>query len=105
MTMAAQRWVRFLHDGSVGFGTLSKIGFPGEASGRLRAYQSWKPIEQATMSYGHGISVSLLQLARVESGVALQREPVDLVQLAVLATAPPRAFRRHPSRRRSRAGG
>ena len=39
-------------------------GFPGEGSGRLRAYQSWRPIEQATMSYGHGISVSLLQLAR-----------------------------------------
>jgi cell division protein FtsI (penicillin-binding protein 3) len=33
-------------------------------SGRLRDYQRWRPIEQATMSYGHGISVSLLQLAR-----------------------------------------
>jgi cell division protein FtsI (penicillin-binding protein 3) len=47
-----------------GFGALPHSGFPGEGSGRLRAYQTWKPIEQATMSYGHGISVSLLQLAR-----------------------------------------
>jgi cell division protein FtsI (penicillin-binding protein 3) len=47
-----------------GFGTPPKSGFPGEGAGRLRPYQSWRPIEQATMSYGHGISVSLLQLAR-----------------------------------------
>lgn len=49
---------------SVGFGTPPRSGLPGEVSGRLRAHENWKPIEQATMSYGHGISVSLLQLAR-----------------------------------------
>lgn len=49
---------------NVGFGTQPKSGFPGEVSGRLRAHENWRPIEQATMSYGHGISVSLLQLAR-----------------------------------------
>jgi cell division protein FtsI (penicillin-binding protein 3) len=49
---------------SVGFGTPPKLGFPGEVAGRLRAHENWRPIEQATMSYGHGISVSLLQLAR-----------------------------------------
>jgi cell division protein FtsI (penicillin-binding protein 3) len=48
----------------VGFGTVPRSGFPGEVSGRLRAHRTWLPIEQATMSYGHGISVSLLQLAR-----------------------------------------
>jgi cell division protein FtsI (penicillin-binding protein 3) len=48
----------------VGFGTVPDSGFPGEVSGKLRAHESWRPIEQATMSYGHGISVSLLQLAR-----------------------------------------
>jgi cell division protein FtsI (penicillin-binding protein 3) len=47
----------------VGFGALPNAGFPGEAKGRLRPHAGWKPIEQATMSYGHGISVSLLQLA------------------------------------------
>ncbi|HEY9447689.1 MAG TPA: penicillin-binding protein 2 [Burkholderiales bacterium] len=56
-----QMWTLF---NKVGFGTVPKSGFPGEVSGRLRAYAGWRPIEQATMSYGHGISVSLLQLAR-----------------------------------------
>ncbi len=46
-----------------GFGTLPRTGFPGEVSGRLRPAKSWKPIEQATISYGHGISVNLVQLA------------------------------------------
>jgi cell division protein FtsI (penicillin-binding protein 3) len=49
---------------AAGFGSAPKTGFPGEVAGRLRDYQRWRPIEQATMSYGHGISVSLLQLAR-----------------------------------------
>jgi len=48
----------------VGFGAPPQSGFPGEASGRLRPHASWRPIEQATMAYGHGISLSLLQLAR-----------------------------------------
>ena len=48
----------------LGFGSAPKTGFPGEASGRLRAAKSWKPIEQATMGYGYGVSVSALQLAR-----------------------------------------
>ncbi len=47
-----------------GFGTPPRSGFPGEVSGRLRPHGTWKPIEQATMSYGYGISVSLMQLAR-----------------------------------------
>jgi cell division protein FtsI (penicillin-binding protein 3) len=49
---------------AVGFGAPPQSRFPGEGSGKLRAYQSWRRIEQATMSYGHGISLSLLQLAR-----------------------------------------
>ncbi len=49
---------------NVGFGQQPKFGFPGAVAGRVRPYKSWRPIEQATMSYGHGISVSLVQLAR-----------------------------------------
>jgi cell division protein FtsI (penicillin-binding protein 3) len=49
---------------SLGFGSPLKLGFPGEVGGRLRPARSWKPIEQATMSYGHGISVTLMQMAR-----------------------------------------
>ena len=49
---------------NAGFGTSPRSGFPGEVGGKVRPYKSWRPIEQATMSYGHGIAVSLLQLAR-----------------------------------------
>ena len=48
----------------LGFGVAPKTGFPGEATGRLRPVKTWKPIEQATMAYGYGVSVSALQLAR-----------------------------------------
>ncbi|MDY7577472.1 penicillin-binding protein 2 [Herbaspirillum sp. RTI4] len=48
---------------AVGLGQQPKFGFPGAVAGRVRPYKSWRPIEQATMSYGHGISVSLIQLA------------------------------------------
>ncbi len=48
----------------LGFGEAPKIGFPGAAAGRVRPYKTWKPIEQATMSYGHGIATSLIQMAR-----------------------------------------
>jgi cell division protein FtsI (penicillin-binding protein 3) len=56
-----QMWEMFT---TLGFGQQPKIGFPGAVAGRVRPYKSWRPIEQATMSYGHGISVSLIQLAR-----------------------------------------
>jgi cell division protein FtsI (penicillin-binding protein 3) len=48
----------------VGFGQAPRFGFPGAVAGRVRPYKSWRPIEQANMSYGQGIAVSLLQLAR-----------------------------------------
>jgi cell division protein FtsI (penicillin-binding protein 3) len=51
------------HD--LGLGQVPKsLRFPGSASGRLRNYQNWKPIEKATMSYGYGVSASILQLAQ-----------------------------------------
>ena len=49
---------------AVGIGQAPHIGFPGAAAGRLRPFAKWKPIEHATISYGHGLSVSLLQMAR-----------------------------------------
>lgn len=58
---AQEMWETFT---TVGFGQQPKFGFPGAVAGRVRPYKSWRPIEQATMSYGHGISVSLIQLAR-----------------------------------------
>jgi cell division protein FtsI (penicillin-binding protein 3) len=66
-----------------GFGSLPKSGFPGEASGKLRPWKTWQPIEQATMSYGHGISASLLQMARAYMMFAGSGEirPVSLTRL------------------------
>jgi len=71
----------------VGFGAAPGLGFPGEATGKLRPYLSWRPIEQATMSYGHGISVSLVQLARAYSVFARDGELVPLSLVRV--DAPP----------------
>jgi len=65
----------------VGFGAPPHSGFPGEVPGRLRAAASWRPIEQATMSYGHGISVSLLQLARAYLIFATDGELRDVTLL------------------------
>jgi cell division protein FtsI (penicillin-binding protein 3) len=62
----------------VGFGAAPELGFPGAAAGRLRHYRSWKPVEQATMSYGHGISLSLAQLARAYTVFARDGELVPL---------------------------
>ena len=47
-----------------GFGQKPQISFPGAVSGKLRPYKTWRPIEQATMSYGYGLSASLFQMAR-----------------------------------------
>jgi cell division protein FtsI (penicillin-binding protein 3) len=49
---------------SAGFGQKPQITFPGAVSGRLRPYKTWRPVEQATMSYGYGLSASLFQMAR-----------------------------------------
>jgi cell division protein FtsI (penicillin-binding protein 3) len=67
----------------VGFGRPSNIGFPGEASGKLRNFKTWRPIEQATMTYGHGVSMTLLQLARAYTVFANEGElkPVSLLKL------------------------
>jgi len=66
-----------------GFGAAPMTGFPGEVSGRLRPAKSWRPIEQATMAYGHGISVNLVQLARAYTIFATDGElkPVSLLKV------------------------
>lgn len=48
----------------VGFGSVTASGFPGEASGLLVNYRRWRPIEQATLSFGYGLSVTPLQLTQ-----------------------------------------
>jgi cell division protein FtsI (penicillin-binding protein 3) len=73
-----------------GFGTPPKTGFPGEVAGRLRPAKSWRPIEQATMSYGHGISVNLVQMARAYTIFASDGE---LKQATLLRASGPVAGR------------
>ena len=65
-----------------GFGARTGSNFPGEAPGKLRAAKTWRPIEQATMSYGHGISVNLLQLARAYTIFASDGElkPISMLK-------------------------
>lgn len=67
---------------AIGMGQKPQIHFPGAVTGRLRPYKTWRPIEQATMSYGYGLSASLFQLARAYTVFAHGGElmPVTLVK-------------------------
>ena len=75
----------------VGMGQRPQLEFPGAVTGRLRPYKTWRPIEQATMSYGYGLSSSLFQLARAYSVFARDGElvPVSVVR----RDAPPQGIR------------
>ena len=63
---------------AIGLGQRPRIDFPGAAAGRLRPYKTWRPVEQATMSYGYGLSASLLQLARAYTVFARDGELIPL---------------------------
>jgi cell division protein FtsI (penicillin-binding protein 3) len=71
-----------------GFGQKPQITFPGAVSGRLRPYKSWRPVEQATMSYGYGLSASLFQVARSYTVFAHDGQiiPVTLLRTGEPAT-------------------
>jgi cell division protein FtsI (penicillin-binding protein 3) len=71
-----------------GFGDVTGTGFPGESAGVLRNYRRWRRVEQATLSYGYGISVTVLQLAEAFAALADEgrmRRP----SLVMGATNPP----------------
>ena len=61
---------------AIGLGQAPNLGFPGAVAGRLRPYKNWVPIDQATMSYGYGLSASLFQMARAYSIFARDGELV-----------------------------
>lgn len=77
----------------LGFGQKPQIGFPGAATGKLRPWKSWKPVEKATMSYGYGLSASLLQIARAYTSIARDGEmaPLTLIKGST-AQQPVRVF-------------
>jgi cell division protein FtsI (penicillin-binding protein 3) len=70
-----EMWARF---NDLGLGQMPQTGFPGEVPGRLRPWERWRLIEKATMSYGYGLSVSLLQMARAYSVFARDGDMVSL---------------------------
>ena len=88
---------------NVGYGQKPQINFPGAVTGRLRPFKTWRPIEQATMAYGYGLSASLLQMAHAYTVFARDGEviPVSLLKqdhsvsgLRVLSVETAREMRR-----------
>jgi cell division protein FtsI (penicillin-binding protein 3) len=63
---------------SVGLGEVTGSGFPGESAGLLTDYGAWHEIERATVSYGYGLSVTTLQLARAYAALASDGRPVPV---------------------------
>ncbi|MEO8929424.1 MAG: penicillin-binding protein 2 [Caldimonas sp.] len=73
---------------SVGFGQKPQLGFPGVVTGRLRPYKSWRPIEQATMSYGYGLSASLFQIAHAYTVFAHDGELIPMTLTRPIGSGP-----------------
>lgn len=86
--LSAQRmWETYT---ALGLGRRPDISFPGATTGQLRFWKDWKPIEQATMAYGYGLSVSLLQIAHAYTAFANDGmlAPLSLVRRADDALVP-----------------
>src|SRR3546814_7105588 len=73
-----EMWTKFTE---LGFGRAPQANFPGVASGRLRPWERWRPIERATMAYGYGLSVSLLQIAHAYTAFARNGDMVSMTLL------------------------
>ena len=97
--LAMQMPAREMHEmfTAIGLGQRPQISFPGAVSGKLRPYKTWRPIEQATMSYGYGLSASLFQLARAYTvfardgdivPVTMLRQPHDLPVAGIRVFSP-----------------
>ncbi len=86
-----------------GLGSLTSSGFPGESAGLLTHYDHWRPISQATLAYGYGVSVTPMQLTQAYAafGSDGRMHPISLIALEqagsgeqVLAAATAIAVRR-----------
>jgi cell division protein FtsI (penicillin-binding protein 3) len=71
---------------ALGYGQKPQIQFPGAVTGRLRPWKSWKPVEQATMAYGYGLSASLFQMAHSYTAFA---HDGDVIPATILKSAEP----------------
>lgn len=66
---------------ALGYGQKPKIQFPGAVTGRVRPWKSWRPVEQATMAYGYGLSASLFQMAHSYTSFAHSGEIIPVTML------------------------
>lgn len=66
---------------ALGLGRRPDINFPGATTGQLRFWKDWRPVEQATMAYGYGLSASLLQMAHAYTAFANDGALVPLTLL------------------------
>lgn len=66
----------------LGFGQPTYTSFPGEVGGQLPPYQRWVKIDQATLAFGYGLSVTSLQLAGAYAVIAADgiKRPLTLVK-------------------------
>jgi cell division protein FtsI (penicillin-binding protein 3) len=73
---------------AIGLGQRPQINFPGAVAGKLRPWKTWRPIEQATMAYGYGLSTSLFQLAHAYTVFARDGQYIPLTLTKNTAAAP-----------------
>jgi len=66
---------------ALGYGQKPQIEFPGAVSGRLRPWKTWRPVEQATMAYGYGLSASLFQMAHSYTSFAHDGQIIPVTML------------------------
>ncbi|HUD32671.1 MAG TPA: penicillin-binding protein 2 [Variovorax sp.] len=66
---------------ALGYGQKPQIQFPGAVTGRVRPWKNWKPVEQATMAYGYGLSASLFQMAHSYTSFAHDGRLIPLTML------------------------
>ena len=66
---------------ALGYGQKPQIQFPGAVTGRLRPWKTWRPVEQATMAYGYGLSASLFQMARSYTSFAHDGQIIPVTML------------------------
>ena len=66
---------------ALGYGQKPQLQFPGAVPGRLRPWKTWRPVEQATMAYGYGLSASLFQMAQSYTAFAHEGEVIPVTML------------------------
>jgi cell division protein FtsI (penicillin-binding protein 3) len=66
---------------ALGYGQKPQLQFPGVVTGRLRPWKNWRPVEQATMAYGYGLSASLFQMAHSYTAFAHDGQIIPVTML------------------------